>query len=347
MSARNNPRARSRCARLLDVIGLGLIGSAMACGSSGGGAPQSNGNANVVIKDANNFTSQSTLTIPTVDTAAGADLMVCWDGVKKDLLCHDVMPPSNGIDNVSFLQIPRMTHDQVSAKLAVGNLNVNDVAVYADYARATKTQGSSCTKLSQLLTPAGESLKPDTDFVADANKSYMMLFETGTTPGVGSRTMVFLNPTASSNVMTVNAPDACPASGKILDFNATLGSELTISASDRSKWTVDWSMITKDSFGNPISFGHIDYVLLGFYEGMSKADLQAKFVDIQQIATTLYRADVDGASVRSVNLADATVNGGTDPFPGFTKTDGVWAIAVMCSKCQLPAPVALTILTPQ
>ena len=28
-------------------------------------------------------------------------------------------------------------------------------------------------------------------------------------------------------------------------------------------------------------------------------------------------------------------------------TDGVWAVAVLCSKCQVPAPILLSIVTPQ
>jgi len=41
------------------------------------------------------------------------------------------------------------------------------------------------------------------------------------------------------------------------------------------------------------------------------------------------------------------VRGGTTPFPGFTQTDGVYALAVLCDRCQVPAPVMMTILQPQ
>ena len=48
-----------------------------------------------------------------------------------------------------------------------------------------------------------------------------------------------------------------------------------------------------------------------------------------------------------MNLADAKLRGGTTMFPGFAQTDGTWLVAVMCGKCQLPAPVVLSVLTPQ
>src|SRR4051812_48926278 len=69
---------------------------------------------NIVFEEVNNYTSQTSLTIPVVDTASGADLMVCWDGLTKDLLCHDIAAP-NDVDNVSFLQIKNMSQAQVSA----------------------------------------------------------------------------------------------------------------------------------------------------------------------------------------------------------------------------------------
>ena len=53
--------------------------------------------------------------------------------------------------------------------------------------------------------------------------TYMLLFATGTTPGVGSRAMTFIDPTASSTTMNVAAPDAC--SNSVLDFHATIGAE--------------------------------------------------------------------------------------------------------------------------
>src|SRR5690349_7325540 len=80
---------------------------APACSSGGGG---SGAVGNVVIKDANNYTSVSTLTIPTLQTAPMADLTFTWDAITKDLLCHPSgsSVPTGSIDNVAFLQIKGM-----------------------------------------------------------------------------------------------------------------------------------------------------------------------------------------------------------------------------------------------
>ena len=247
------------------------------------------------------------------------------------------------IDNVSFLQIPNMSQTEVEAKLAVGKLDENLVKIYRDFhIDHTVSPPTTCTNLSKLSL--GTVLDPTQDYVEDPTKTYMLLFEHGTTPGVGARTMIFLEPTSTSIVNSVSAPDGCGSN--ILDFHAMLGQPMAIPAADNTQWLVDWSQITQDGFGNTFTFSKLDSVLVGFYQGMTAADLQASFLDIELIATSLYEVAVP-AGARDVNLADAVLRGGTDPFPGFDRTDGVWLVAVMCSKCQVPAPVVLSILQPQ
>ena len=43
----------------------------------------------------------------------------------------------------------------------------------------------------------------------------------------------------------------------------------------------------------------------------------------------------------------ATARDGGGAFPGFdTDADGVWLVGLLCSGCQNPAPVVLSILEP-
>jgi hypothetical protein len=312
-----------------------------ACGGDGNTMPMWP-KGNVVFMDANNYTSQTSLTIPVVPAASGTDLNICWDALMKDLLCHDIGAPggANAIDNVAFLKIPNMTQAKVADSLAVGQLDENRVSKYGDY---NTSQGTSkCAMLSQFKL--GSSIVPATDYVTPSGMdiTYMLLFTTGTTPGVGSKSMLFLDPTGTGS--SVAAQDAC--SKNVLSFQATLGTPMMISATDSSKWHVDWSQITKDSFGNPVLFTKIDKVLVGYYQGKTAADLMTNFKDIELIATKLYEVAVPPGA-RDVKLGDAKERGGSASFPGFTQTDGVYAMAVQCGKCQVPAPVLLSILQPQ
>ena len=325
---------------------LALAPLISACGSSTPGTmtwPK----GNVVFMDANNYTSVTSLTIPKVQAMPGADLEVCWDQLMKDLLCHDIVAPGNAIDNVGFAKIPNLSQDKVAQQLAVGTFDDNLATTYGDY-YTSKTPSSKCVKLSQMVL-GSSFIEPATDFVAPAagqTITYMLMFSSGTTPAVGTKSMLFLEPTGTAT--TVNAIDACSSTPPVLSFQATLGQDMTISATDSTKWHVDWSQITKDSFGNKVDFARlkVDKVLVGFYQGKTKADLQAGFKDIEIIATNLYEAAVP-LGARDAKLGDLKERTTGAAFPGFGQTDGVWAIAVQCGKCQVPAPVMLSILTPQ
>jgi hypothetical protein len=345
MSAGLNCSVRRGGAGLF-LLSLAMTPLLVACG---GGTPAATGpKGNVVFEDVNNYTSQTSLMIPKVTTASGADLMVCWSSLQKDLLCHDITAPggTNGIDNVGFAQIRNVPQADVADQLAVGQFDDNLANVYGDF-YTSQAPGSTCAMLSQFKL--GEFVVPATDYVAPAANqtiTYMLVFTTGTAPAVGAKSMLFLEPSTTSTVTTVNAVDACAATPPVLSFQATLGQDMPISATDSSKWHVDWSKLTKDSFGNEVRFTKIDKVLIGFYQGKTKADLQTNFKDIEVSATTLYEVAVP-IGARDVKLGDAKVRGGTTAFPGFAQTDGVWAIAVTCSKCQVPAPVLMTILVPE
>jgi hypothetical protein len=76
---------------------------------------------------------------------------------------------------------------------------------------------------------------------------------------------------------------------------------------------------------------------------MQVSDLQAQFLNIQTLANPLYQMSTSG---ESANLADAKDANG-NAFSGFTSTSGTWALGLLCSTCQNPAPIALTILQPQ
>jgi hypothetical protein len=308
--------------------------------SCGGGTSNSDGGGtgpvgNVVMRDVNSYTSVSSLTIPIVPTASGADLEVCWGGITKDILCHDVSPTAD-INNVSFLQIPGMSKEVVSDKLAKGTLSQNDVAVYREF--HTATASSSCAMLSQFAF--GSVLVPGTDYVTAANKTYMLLFSTGTTPGSGAKTMVFLDPVGTSNTMKVDAP---ASSCDILSFQANLSTPTPLSIPMNGEWVVDWSQITKDSMGNKVTFQLIDSLMLGYYEGKTVADLEMMFKDIDMIATTLWSVDIPTGQ-KHMDLKNAKTSAGA-AFSGFTGS-GIYAVALMCSSCQVPAPVAMSILTP-
>jgi hypothetical protein len=323
---------RRRFALLLSASLLTSLLS--ACSSSGGGS-----GGNVVITDANNYSSTSTLTIPTVMTAEKTDLTFTWDMIKKDLLCHT----AGTIDNVAFLKITNMTVDSVQQELADGQLNANQVAVYAEKHTATAADGGPATTVALSTFNYYDKFDPTTDYVASTNTQFMMLFTHGTTLGVGAQSMVFITPSSSSTNTMVAAPDACV--GNVLSFNAML-SAMPVSIPTAGPWQIDWSQVTKDNFGHPLNFSvtNLDKVEVGFFEGKLPAEIQTDFLNVEQDATALYTFSVPKGQ-KYVDLMKGEADGGT--FPGFTQTDGTWAAAILCSACSVPAPIVFTILQPQ
>jgi hypothetical protein len=63
------------------------------------------------------------------------------------------------------------------------------------------------------------------------------------------------------------------------------------------------------------------------------------------MATSLWEVRLTGG--RTADLRAAVERGENTPFPGFDRDEaGVWVMGLMCSTCQNPAPVVLSILEP-
>lgn len=315
-----------------------------ACSSSGGGSGPV---GNVVIEDANNYTSVSTLTIPVLQTAPMADLTFTWDAITKDLLCHPSGTAAGvTIDNVAFLQMKGMTQDAIEHKLAVGTLSSNQVPEYSEQ----HTMGATSVMMSTFNNYDKASFTLVTDYIPSTTAHYLALFTHGTVLGVGAQSMIFLEPTDGVATTTVAAPNPCPdgmanGANEILHFTATL-STMPVSIPSAGPWKVDWSEVTKDNFGNPLDFSQttLDKVEVGFFQGKQPSDIEADFLNVEQDATHLYTYSVPKGQLY-VDLMSMPTSGGA--FPGFASTDGTWAVAALCTKCSVPAPIVFSVLKPQ
>ncbi len=310
-----------------------------ACGSGGSG-PATTGNAS--IKNENNYTVTSKLTIPVAPTAPGANLTTCWTMLKTDLLGHPVDSTSTttNIESVNFLQVVKLTQEQIAAEFAAGTFDSNSSVKLVRSFRVADAPGTTCAALSAFHT--GQDYLGPQDYVVptDPNTNYLLLFAHGVVPGQGTKTMTFIAPTTGSAVSEVDAPEGKP----LLQFAADLDKpKVNIPAG--GPWVIEWSQLTQDGMGGDVIYQNIDSLLLGFYPGMGVADLQAQALDYDRIPTaTIYHvAILDGA--RSVDLATAQTDAG-QAFSGFSQTNGVWAVALQCSTCYLPSPIAVVILNP-
>jgi len=164
-----------------------------------------------------------------------------------------------------------------------------------------------------------------------------LFFSSGKIIGTGGRSMVFLEPSATSEVTDVSAPSGCG----MLDFKAQLASIKKLDVPTAGPWVVDWSQITRDGLGNQVFFQNIDSLMFAYYEGKTPTDLEPKFLDLELIPDLYYDMEIPVGD-KHADLATGRAKDGT-VFPGFNRTEGTWLLALRCSACKIPSPVALGI----
>lgn len=324
-----------RCAKGQGLLSL-LIGLLPLLGSCGGEAGGNEAGGTIVLQNANNYLATGSLAIPTVETAPGADLDICWTNVATDLQCHPVVPTAD-LDNVGFLRFLHLNEDQVQVKLTSGELKQVDIDGYVEF---HTDHDSTCTKLSNFSF-FGTVIDVAAQYQENLDETYMLMFAHGIKAGVGARVMTFVKPTAASTNTRVEAPSGCG----MLTFAADLTSPARVSVPTGGPWHMDWKNVTRDSQGNEVIYALLDTLLIGYYEGLTVADLQAKFFDIEILATSLWDLPLTGA--RTANLALARNRKTGAPFDGFAHGTGTWIMALSCASCQNPAPVVLVVLEPK
>ena len=335
---RVGPLAALRCMK----IGCALLGLAAALCLAGCESTEASNKedtttrGNIRLADEHNYRSDSTLSIPTVETASGTDLDICWSEVTKDLQCHDVAPIED-LDTVALLRFRRLTEEQVERRLTGGQLAMSEVDGYLDYKTDHR---QSCAKLS-AMTLFGTKIDIEEEYTESDDHTYLLLFAVGTTPGVGARAMMFIKPSSSSTNTKIDAESSCG----YLEFTADLEGAEPLPIPAEGPWVVDWRDVEKDSQGLDLAYEAIDGVLIGFYEGKTAADLQADIFDLELEATALWEMELEGG--RTADLAKAKLRGGDARFSGFERdAEGTWLLGLTCSTCQNPAPLVLTILEP-
>jgi hypothetical protein len=288
-----------------------------------------------MLSNENQYESTAALDIREVVTAP-TDLSISWEGLDKDLQCHDVALPS-GIRNLTLLRFEK-TEAEVRERLSGDPISASELYdVYYGY----KTKGEATSAmLSDFSTLTGSKTLDVNDSYVEGDVTYLLIALSSEALGVGARSMTFLRPSADSLVDTVKVDSGCG----ILSFDATFREPLSVPVA--GPWVLDWSGVEADGQGHPTSFAGVDKLLVGFYPNRDVQSIQDKIFDIEQDATPLYELPITSGT--SADLADARLRGdATEQFSGFDQgTDGTWLLALTCSTCQNPQPLLMTVLEP-
>ena len=335
LASKTRPTTSTRrsSAALTGIVSLVCVMVPLAACSSSK-SPAGGGTAgNIMLYDENNYSSQSTLTLNSISTKAATDQDICWTGLTQDLQCHSVDPLAD-IDNLSLVRFQK-THEEVQVYLLSGEFDSKKVDRYNMH---HTDHLSTCAKLSEFSSIDNKAINIAQDLAAstsDINYSYVLMGATTTQPGVGSASMVFVNPLDSADVAPLDIPIGC----KLLKVDADLHSLTKVTAPTQGPWVVDWSHVTKDFS----AYGDYFDLTIGYSKGRGVADLEKNFFDIETSATHLWHVRNIPSGNHSAKLSLAMDDDG-NPFTGFEPQDGVWAIALQCPTCQNPMPVVLTIV---
>ena len=257
------------------------------------------------------------------------DIAVDWSGLTVDLQGHEVDPVAD-IDSVTLLLFRYHTQEEVEQGLSDNTLDQSALSMYA----GTTTGAATSLNISDL-TLLGNDFDVEQYLLAE-NGTFLLTLATGETPGVGTRTAVFLAPDASSDNVAVDIGDGSVA----LDFEVDLSSAAAAVVPEGVDYELDWSGLQTNGIGGEFVPGDADSVLVARYDQLGLADLEADFLDVELLADGLWSADIDGATaVAMSDLSGDTVFDGVD-------TDGTWLFGLRCSTCANPAPLFLTQLQP-
>lgn len=286
----------------------------------------------IELVDDHNYAYDSTIDVPQVATAAGADLTLSWAGLTEDMQCHDIAPVQD-VDNVAVLVFSNLTQPEVAEGLNNDTLQQADLSVYisAEPGNATNIDLSELT-----FYGTDPKILP---FTTPDSGTWLALLTSGTQIAVGTRAMKFFTPTKGEENTTVALNDACG----MLEFSVELEALEEVPVNVEGPWIIDWSALTLSGQGYPISLGNIDRVMVAWFAEQELAGLEEKFLDLELLADRLWSMELDGgAGAELEGLTDSSTGA---PFDGFTE-DGLWMLALRCSTCPNPAPQFLTVVRP-
>ncbi|HJN77718.1 MAG TPA: hypothetical protein QGF58_27605 [Myxococcota bacterium] len=280
----------------------------------------------VTLADDDNYFFDGGLDITTIEVQSYADVQLDWSGLDTDLQLHETDPVED-IDMLTLLAFRYLDEEQVMDSLSNNSLLQSDVAGFFlnEPGDATVTGIADFTLLGNDIDVENQ-FRLETDKIA----SWLVVVQSGTTPGVGSRMLKFLSPVSESDVTEI----AIENTDTVLDFSVAIDGSMSF-PSGTNEVRVDWSGLTVDGLQNDFDHGGIDRIMISHYAELSAADLEQQFLDLELVADDLYDAELNG--VTSLMLSE---------LEGFEGIDGAgtWVLALRCSTCTHPAPPYLTVL---
>ena len=273
-----------------------------------------------ILTDAHNYHYAPTLTAPTWTVAPARDLRISWAGLTVDLLGHDLDPTT--LDRALLLVFDGLTAPEILDGMAHDRLDQSQVTI----ALTCTPKEAGC--LLSDFNLAGNHLDVQ-QYLVEGSGTWVVA--PGWTDQAGLASLALFTADDDAGVEDeLSIVDGAAA----LEVQAELAPEGTVAVAEGSQPVVDWSGLTVDALGNPVSLSRFDRLRIGRYD-MDAATMEADFLDLELLATETWEVDVTGLT----SLPTQEVAG----FPGFT-AGPTWVLLLQCSTCMNPAPRFLALV---
>ena len=302
------------------------------------------GNPLIHVLDANNYSFQGRLTIPTIRVKSSTNLSFDWSEITQDLRGRD-LDPLSGVDQLRVVLFQGVTEEELVHLMSIEG----DLMAYVYGVVFVDTENAvTSANLLDLHPPAGSlpdeellSYVDTTEFLPE-EYSYAALLGEGTALSAGFLMITYIRPDPNETNTEVNFTNDSTQ----LDYTVDLTSlqKMTLPAGVNNitmKWT-DGDLITTTATGNDFKPTAITDVMIGHYPDMTPSDLENHFLDVDGVAETIWTIFLSAGT--SVSLANLQSEKG-DPFPGIND-QGTWIFALRCGSCTSPVPWFLTVLQP-
>lgn len=298
-----------------------------------------NGQVFVAVTDAQNYSFQSSMSIVSTRVKSRSNILFDWSALSLDLVGHKV-DPLKDIDMIQVM-VWRLPESTLASKLNRDEWSLSDLA---GVAVSYTGQKMTSENYFDLLTAGGVPVpKEDLLDFADPAKyppkkhSYSVMVSSGKILGKNPRMLALFNldPGETNSKVTITN------SSTSLKFSADLRSLRRVPVpSGLAHIAIDWSRSIKlNSLGQSFSPTYITQVMVAHYPDKTVADLETNFLDLELMASDLWRADIPSGT--SVSLSTLTSSKG-EKFAGVDEV-GTWALALICGSCSNPAPWFLTL----
>jgi len=288
----------------------------------GGGAPPT-----LWLDDDANYSFSGEMSADAWPIAPQQNVQISWSDLTVDIRGR-TLDPSTDIGELVLVSF-YMPQTELMQALAENDLLQSDIQDYRIFENVDGLTTTSSSEFSVVGNPFDASLLVES---ATSTWTVVTMHGAGTDADVAS--LAVLTPTDGET----NSDIVIDNESASLDFTADLHSATQLTAEPDTLYTLDWSGITEDANGHTLTSNTVDRLTIGHVLNDEIGELEEQFVQLLELAATLYRMDVYGRD--SLALEELTDESGA-PFTGFTN-DGTWLIALECPACLSPAPLVLT-----